>query len=200
MSSTTAPALERLKTLQRQNPPTRLRSILSVNAPIARTFPSQDSLLRYMSLPRSEHFIDIALPNNFVSWVVELSSCFENMLSGNLEKDFPLLYTAARFGQAQLCGQDDETLQHICAVIENELRPSRSFRMELWDDVNALSSISKEWTGSAWDKAIGFECMELEPATISSKGKTKFNFRCSACKRVGLCVCVLLIFWNSLRQ
>ena len=120
------------------------------------------------------------------------------MIAGNLEEDFPLLYTAARFGQAQLCGQDDETLQHICAVIENELSPIRSSKMASWDDVNALSSNSKEWTGSAWDKSIGFERMELDPATVSSNGKTKFNFRCNACKRVGLCVCIFIDFLEQL--
>lgn len=198
MSSTTAAAIERLETLQRQNPPTRLRSIFGTHGPIARTYPSQDTLLRYLSLPGSQNFLRISLPNNFVSWVAGLSSCFESMLAGQIEEDLPILYTAARFGQAQLCGQDDETLQHICAVMDNELLSSQRLKMAAWDDVNALSSISKEWTGFAWDKFIGFEYMKIDQTTITSSGKQKFDFRCSSCKRLGLCVCVFIDFLEQM--
>lgn len=120
------------------------------------------------------------------------------MFAGKFDENLPMLYTAARFGHAQICGQDEETLQHICAVMENELSPSRGSKMVSWEDVNALSSISKEWTGLAWDKSIGFECMELDPATLTSYGKGKFAFRCSVCKRLGLCVCVFIDFLEQM--
>ena len=109
-----------------------------------------------------------------------------------------MLYTASRFGQAQLCRQDDDTLQHICAVLENKLSSSSNRQMAPWDDVSALSSNSKEWTGLEWDKSIGFEYMELDPATVTSNGKKKFDFRCSACKRLGLCVCVFIDFLEQM--
>lgn len=184
-------ALARLQELKDQNPSTWLRMTWG-HQPVIRTFPSQEALLRFMRFRGATAYLGLAMPTNFASWATELSTWYNGILAGTHDLDAALLYTAARFGQAQLCGlKTDATFHHLGRVLEYE--SYKASKRAAWDEVGLFPG-----EFYPWDYFISFRCMELHPAAVTSLTQKKFNFACQECGREGICMCIFTSTINRL--